>query len=111
MSRFISLLFILGVIVYAMAGMNEDTRTPVYVDQAPASPAYSYPTESQPQIKVWPASKADCHPSYSPCLRADASDYDCEGGRGNGPYYTGRVKVIGPDVFELDRDGDGWGCE
>lgn len=52
-----------------------------------------------------------CHPSYSGCLNPDASDYDCAGGSGNGPYYTGRVRVIGPDVFGLDRDGDGWGCE
>ena len=52
-----------------------------------------------------------CHPSYSGCLNPNASDYDCIGGSGNGPYYTGTVRVIGPDVFGLDRDGDGWGCE
>lgn len=52
-----------------------------------------------------------CHPSYSGCLNPKASDYDCAGGSGNGPYYTGRVRVLGPDVFGLDRDGDGWGCE
>ena len=52
-----------------------------------------------------------CHPSYSGCLNPNASDYDCTGGSGNGPYYTGYVRVIGPDVFGLDRDGDGWGCE
>lgn len=55
--------------------------------------------------------QAECHPSYSGCLKPDASDYDCAGGSGNGPYYTGRVQVIGPDVFGLDRDKDGWGCE
>lgn len=54
---------------------------------------------------------SNCHPSYSGCLKADASDYDCRGGSGNGPYYTGKVRVLGPDVFGLDRDGDGWGCE
>jgi hypothetical protein len=27
------------------------------------------------------------------------------------PVYTGRVSVIGPDVYELDRDGNGNGCE
>lgn len=52
-----------------------------------------------------------CHPSYSGCLNPNASDYDCAGGSGNGPYYTGTVRVIGPDVFNLDRDNDGWGCE
>jgi hypothetical protein len=53
-----------------------------------------------------------CHPSYvGACLKRDASDYDCRGGSGNGPYFTGRVRVVGPDVFRLDADHDGWGCE
>jgi len=52
-----------------------------------------------------------CHPSYSGCLKPNSGDYDCRGGSGNGPNYTGRVRVTGPDTFGLDRDGDGWGCE
>jgi hypothetical protein len=53
-----------------------------------------------------------CHPSYKgACLDPNASDYDCIGGSGNGPKYTGPVRVVGPDVFRLDADGDGWGCE
>jgi hypothetical protein len=53
-----------------------------------------------------------CHPSYKgACLDPRASDYDCKGGSGNGPKYTGRVRVVGPDVFRLDADHDGWGCE
>lgn len=52
-----------------------------------------------------------CHPSYrGACLDANASDYDCAGGSGNGPLYTGRVEVVGADDFGLDRDGDGVGC-
>ena len=34
-----------------------------------------------------------------------------QGGSGNGPLYTGRVEVVGPDDFGLDRDGDGVGCD
>jgi hypothetical protein len=53
-----------------------------------------------------------CHPSYKlKCLKRNAVDYDCIGGRGNGPLYTGLVKVVGRDVFRLDADHDGWGCE
>ncbi|HSK56346.1 MAG TPA: hypothetical protein VK908_13895 [Jiangellales bacterium] len=52
----------------------------------------------------------ECHPSYDPCVPI-ASDVDCEGGSGDGPLYTGRVRVIGPDEYDLDRDGDGVGCE
>ncbi|WP_280344817.1 hypothetical protein [Nocardia neocaledoniensis] len=52
----------------------------------------------------------NCHRSYTPCLPI-VSDVDCEGGSGNGPVYTGRVQVIGPDDYGLDRDGNGIGCE
>jgi hypothetical protein len=59
-----------------------------------------------------PSAKKKCHPSYKgACLDRNASDYDCKGGSGNGPKYTGKVRVVGPDVFRLDTDGDGWGCE
>ncbi|HKE51358.1 MAG TPA: excalibur calcium-binding domain-containing protein [Actinomycetes bacterium] len=41
-----------------------------------------------------------------------ASDVDCAGGGGNGPAYVrGPVTVIGYDIYDLDRDGDGVGCE
>jgi len=51
-----------------------------------------------------------CTPGYSPCL-PPASDYDCSGGTGDGPKYTGRVTVTGSDPYGLDADGDGVGCE
>jgi hypothetical protein len=56
---------------------------------------------------------SNCHPSYQGvCLRPDASDYDCAGGSGNGPYYApGPFRVVGYDEYDLDRDGDGIGCE
>lgn len=47
---------------------------------------------------------------YNPCL-SPASDYDCEGGSGDGPAYTGTVEVIGTDIYGLDEDGDGIGCD
>ena len=56
------------------------------------------------------AQPSNCHSSYTPCLPI-VSDVDCEGGSGNGPVYTGPVRVIGPDEYGLDRDGDGLGCE
>jgi PASTA domain-containing protein len=58
-----------------------------------------------------PDTGRNCHPSYSPCLEP-ASDYDCAGGSGNGPRYVdGPVQVRGYDEYDLDRDGDGIGCE
>jgi hypothetical protein len=53
-----------------------------------------------------------CHPSYERVCVPVASDVDCAGGSGNGPEYVqGPVEVVGPDVYGLDRDGDGVACE
>ncbi|HWI23040.1 MAG TPA: hypothetical protein VNT22_10555 [Baekduia sp.] len=55
---------------------------------------------------------SNCDPNYSgACLDPNASDYDCSGGSGNGPKYTGTVTVVGSDHYDLDADGDGTGCE
>jgi hypothetical protein len=55
---------------------------------------------------------SDCDPSYEgACLDPNSTDYDCEGGSGDGPDYTGTVTVVGDDHFDLDRDGDGVGCQ
>lgn len=54
---------------------------------------------------------SNCEPGYEPCLDPSASDYDCQGGEGDGPKYTGPVTVTGSDRFDLDRDGDGSGCD
>lgn len=51
---------------------------------------------------------AEC--DYNPCL-PPAYDYDCEGGSGDGPAYTGTVEVTGVDIYGLDDDGDGIGCD
>ena len=52
-----------------------------------------------------------CDPNYSGCVPI-ASDVDCAGGPGNGPAYVkGPVKVIGKDIYRLDKDRDGIGCE
>jgi resuscitation-promoting factor RpfB len=56
------------------------------------------------------APPSNCTPGYSPCL-TPASDYDCAGGSGNGPAYTGYVTITGSDPYDLDSDGDGVGCE
>lgn len=53
-----------------------------------------------------------CHSSYSGACVPIASDVDCAGGSGNGPAYVhGPVRVVGRDVYRLDRDKDGIGCE
>lgn len=54
-----------------------------------------------------------CEPSYPDvCIPLGSADYDCSGGSGNGPnYIRGPIRVLPPDPYHLDRDGDGVGCE
>ncbi|HEX8346673.1 MAG TPA: G5 domain-containing protein [Actinoplanes sp.] len=52
-----------------------------------------------------------CDPNYGGCVPI-ASDVDCAGGSGNGPaYVSGPVEVIGSDIYRLDNDSDGYGCD
>ncbi|MBZ5740571.1 G5 domain-containing protein [Nocardioides mangrovi] len=53
---------------------------------------------------------APCDRNYSGCVPF-ASDVDCAGGGGDGPGYLDHpVRVIGIDVYDLDRDRDGIAC-
>ncbi|MEU5783593.1 G5 domain-containing protein [Micromonospora lupini] len=62
-------------------------------------------------VAVGTKKKSNCDPNYSPCVPI-ASDVDCLPGSGNGPAYVrGTVKVIGDDIYDLDRDNDGYGCD
>ncbi|WGW05054.1 hypothetical protein [Tropicibacter oceani] len=55
---------------------------------------------------------AACDGNYDWACVLVASDVDCAGGSGNGPAYVqGPVKVVGRDVYKLDRDKNGYGCE
>lgn len=47
---------------------------------------------------------SDCLPNYSPCVPDAGYDLDC-------PQIGHQVHVIGPDIYHLDADGDGIGCE
>ena len=68
------------------------------VQRKPAAPRPAPPTRS-------------CDPNYSGCLDPNAYDYDCLGGSGDGPRYTGPIRVYGDDHYDLDRDGDGIACD
>lgn len=69
--------------------------------------------EPEPEPEPKPARAAGgCNDNYDPCVPDDPDDVDCEGGSGNGPSYVdGPVRVTGTDVYGLDRDDDGVGCE
>jgi hypothetical protein len=72
----------------------------------PEAPEEIAETPSEPA-----AQSNNCDPNYSSCVPI-ASDVDCAGGSGNGPAYVrGPVQVTGSDIYGLDRDGNGVGCE
>ncbi|MDL4814278.1 G5 domain-containing protein [Actinomadura opuntiae] len=63
-------------------------------------------------IAVGTRQASRCDPNYSGACVPIASDVDCAGGSGNGPgYVQGPVRVVGSDIYDLDRDGDGIGCD
>ncbi|HEV7648141.1 MAG TPA: hypothetical protein VGP26_08275 [Actinophytocola sp.] len=78
---------------------------------APAPRTTTHKPAPAPKPKPAPKPAATCDPNYSGCVPV-ASDVDCAGGSGNGPaYVAGPVEVIGSDIYDLDRDGDGVACE
>jgi hypothetical protein len=80
---------------------NPTAKTP----NGSANDSSPTPTESSRQTNE------ECDPNYSGCVPI-ASDVDCAGGKGNGPAYVkGPVRVIGRDIYGLDRDHNGVACE
>ena len=63
-------------------------------------------------VRVGTKETPQCDPNYAGACVPIASDVDCLPGSGNGPAYVrGPVRVIGNDIYDLDRDGDGIGCD
>jgi NADH:ubiquinone oxidoreductase subunit 6 (subunit J) len=65
------------------------------------------PTPEQQSLSA----SSNCDPNYSGCLDPNSSDYDCAGGSGDGPDYTGTVTVLGDDRYDLNRDSDNIACD
>lgn len=89
------------------AGVLPESRIILVVAKAPPPP----PTTAPPPPPTTPS--RNCDPSFPDvCLDPNAVDYDCAGGSGDGPNYVrGPIRVRPPDPFDLDREGDGWGCD
>ena len=103
------------------------TEPAAVVVRAPVTPRVTTPPVAPPATRPAPAPAparttttaraaaaapaGDCDPNYSGCVPI-ASDVDCAGGKGNGPAYVkGPVRVTGSDIYGLDADNDGLGCE
>ncbi|WP_189112697.1 G5 domain-containing protein [Pilimelia terevasa] len=63
-------------------------------------------------VAVGTRAAMSCDPNYAGACVPVARDVDCRGGSGDGPaYVSGPVRVVGNDIYGLDRDGDGTGCD
>jgi hypothetical protein len=95
--------------VKAPAPQPNPTPEPAPEPEPEPEPQLATAPESAPAAERAPASACDLN--YSGCV-PKASDVDCEGGQGNGPAYVrGPVVVRGSDIYGLDADDDGVGCE
>ena len=116
-----ALITLLGVVAFSDDGdaggpADRPATSSTTTNSAPTTSTTAPPTTAPPTTAPPPPTttpERDCDPSYPDvCLDPDAADYDCAGGSGNGPEYVdGPVRVRPPDPFDLDREGDGWGCE
>lgn len=89
--------------------LKEETTTEP-VTEITSVGTYVAPVVQKPAARSTAGS--GCDPNYSGACVPVASDVDCAGGSGNGPaYVSGPVYVVGSDIYGLDRDGDGVGCE
>lgn len=101
---------------YGVNGVKTITYTITLVDgketnRTSIEAATTKPVDQVTVVGTYVEPAPSCDPNYSGCVPI-ASDVDCGGGSGNGPAYVyGAVRVIGTDIYDLDRDGDGWGCE
>jgi len=91
--------------------VGQACRTAKPAESIAASRSNSNATGTSASVPPPPQTESQCDPNYSPCVPI-ASDVDCAGGKGNGPAYVkGPVKIIGKDIYKLDGDHDGIGCE
>lgn len=117
-------LAIIGIGIFSLGSLGEmrqsqtTTLEPFLPEESgiqhiePASQNAPTPVRATNKTEPTKPSSSGCSSSYAgACLREGIGDYDCAGGSGNGPNYTGKVQVVGPDIFGLDRDHDGWACE
>ncbi len=90
-----------------------DVVTVAPIAQVTSIGTYDPPPPPAP-APVAPAAPANsgCDPNYADACVPISSDVDCAGGSGNGPaYFDGVARVVGADIYDLDRDGDGYACE
>lgn len=83
--------------------VSDEITTPP-VNEVTAVGTYKKPKKAKPS--------STCDSNYADACVPVASDVDCAGGSGNGPaYFDGVARVVGSDIYDLDRNNDGYACE
>ena len=110
MKKFLLLLLFIGLFSAGcdVGSTDQTTTQSEEIGQTKSYEATPKTIQKQPKPQT---QESSCNPNYSGCVPI-ASDVDCAGGSGNGPAYVrGPVYITGYDVYGLDRDGNGVGCE
>ena len=82
------------------------------VTVAPVTEVTAIGTYDAPVAAPAPPAASGCDSNYADACVPIASDVDCAWGTGDGPaYFDGVARVVGSDVYGLDRNNDGWACE
>lgn len=80
--------------------------------KAPAPVSVPAPAPVPAPVPLVQQGGGGCDPNYTGACVPISSDVDCAGGSGDGPgYVQGPVQVVGSDIYDLDRDGDGIACD
>ena len=83
-----------------------------FVKREPSTQVRLVGTHVDPKPKPASSSSSNCDPNYAGACVPIASDVDCAGGSGDGPAYVqGPVRVVGDDVYDLNRDSDDIACD
>lgn len=91
--------------------MANEVKDEVEIPEAPVNIPEPPAIIPEPPAPEHAPPAPSCDTNYTGCVPI-ASDVDCGGGKGDGPgYFYGVAEVIGRDVYDLDRDNDGWACE
>jgi hypothetical protein len=95
----------------ASSATPRSSATTVPTSSTTPPPTTPDAAEPAPPPASRPAPAAACDPNYGGACVPVARDVDCAG-VGNGPaFVTGPVQVVGEDVYRLDPNKDGVGCE
>lgn len=99
-------------LTYEVVAVDGRQQSRTQIKEEVVVPPINQITHIGTKVSYSAPSPSNCDSNYSGGCVPIASDVDCGGGSGNGPaYFYGTARVVGYDIYGLDRDGDGLACE